>query len=66
MEFHHLDASEKEFAISVDGIYRSWEKVQKELESCVMLCANCHAEIHAGVRILALRASPEQSTIAAS
>lgn len=66
LEFHHPDASTKEFAISDDGIYRRWEKVQKELESCVMLCANCHAEIHAGVRILALHASPEQSTIAAS
>jgi predicted HNH restriction endonuclease len=31
-----------------------------------MLCANCHAEIHGGVRILPLHASPEHSTIAAS
>jgi hypothetical protein len=66
MEFHHPDPSKKEFAISVDGVYRSWEKVRKELESCVMLCANCHAEIHAGVRTLALHASLEESTIAAS
>ena len=43
MEFHHPDPSRKEFAISVDGIYRPWEKIRKELESCVMLCANCHA-----------------------
>ena len=54
LEFHHPDPSKKEFAISVDGIYRSWDKVQKELENCVMLCANCHAEIHAGVRVLDL------------
>lgn len=54
LEFHHPDPSKKEFAISVDGIYRSWEKIQKELENCVMLCANCHAEIHAGVRVLDL------------
>jgi len=54
MEFHHPDPSKKEFAISVDGIYRPWEKIRKELESCVMLCANCHAEIHAGVRSVAL------------
>jgi len=54
MEFHHPDPKKKEFAISVDGIYRPWEKIRKELESCVMLCANCHAEIHAGVRSLGL------------
>ena len=52
MEFHHPDPSKKEFAISVDGIYRPWEKIRKELESCVMLCANCHAEVHAGLRNL--------------
>jgi hypothetical protein len=68
LEFHHPDASKKEFAISVDGIYRSWERVQKELENCVMLCANCHAEVHAGVRVLnlTLRPSPDELTIAAS
>ena len=68
MEFHHPDPSKKEFAISVDGIYRTWEKVQKELESCVMLCANCHAEVHAGVRVLdvTLPSSHEAATIAAS
>ena len=54
MEFHHPDPKKKEFAISVDGIYRPWEKIRKELESCVMLCANRHAEIHAGVRSLGL------------
>jgi hypothetical protein len=68
MEFHHPDPSNKEFAISVDGIFRTWEKVRKELESCVMLCANCHAEVHAGVRSLALRlgAQSEPATMAAS
>ena len=68
LEFHHPDARKKEFAISVDGIYRSWERVEKELENCVMLCANCHAEVHAGVRALdvVLAAVPEQSIAAAS
>lgn len=51
-EFHHLDASEKDFGISEDGIMRRWEKVIAELAKCVMLCANCHREVHAGVREL--------------
>jgi hypothetical protein len=68
MEFHHPDPSKKEFAISVDGIYRTWEKIRKELESCVMLCANCHAEVHACVRILTapLGVRSEPATGAAS
>jgi hypothetical protein len=68
LEFHHPNASKKEFAISDDGIYRSWEKVQKELQNCVMLCANCHAEIHAGVRVLnpALPSTLERPIVAAS
>jgi hypothetical protein len=68
LEFHHPDATKKEFAISVDGIYRSWERVQRELESCVMLCANCHAEVHAGFRVLDVnvRPSTQQLNIAVS
>lgn len=54
-EFHHLDASRKDFGISEDGVVRRWEKVVSELAKCVMLCANCHREIHAGVRDLGER-----------
>jgi len=64
MEFHHPDPTKKEFAISVDGIYRSWEKVQKELAVCLMLCANCHAEVHAGVRTLERTAAAVAETVA--
>lgn len=51
-EFHHWNASEKEFGISETGIPHSWERVVAELAKCVMLCANCHREVHAGVREL--------------
>ena len=51
-EFHHLDAGTKDFAISSDGVPRSWDTVVAELAKCVMLCANCHREVHAGVREL--------------
>ena len=49
LEFHHLDSSKKDFGISAQGYTRSWEKVKKELNKCVLLCANCHREIHDGV-----------------
>jgi len=51
-EFHHWDASEKKFGISRDGLSRPWEAIAEELLKCVMLCANCHREVHAGVRLL--------------
>jgi hypothetical protein len=57
LQFHHRDPAAKEFAMSTDGIYRRWEKIARELAKCVMLCANCHAEIHAGVRELPVDAT---------
>lgn len=46
LEFHHKDPSIKEFAISAKGYTRSWDKVKIELDKCVLVCANCHREIH--------------------
>ena len=51
-EFHHWDADQKAFGISQDGNTRSWQRVLAELQKCVMLCANCHREVHSGVRRL--------------
>jgi len=51
-EFHHWDAHEKKFGISRDGMSRPWEAIAEELLKCVMLCANCHREVHAGARVL--------------
>jgi predicted HNH restriction endonuclease len=47
LEFHHRDPSQKDFSVSADGCTRSWARVKKELDKCVMLCANCHREVHA-------------------
>lgn len=52
LEFHHLDPFEKDFTFSQ---YKgSWENNKKELEKCVLLCANCHREVHAGITKLEL------------
>ena len=47
LEFHHLNPTQKEFALSKQGHTRSWEKIKIELDKCVLLCANCHRELHA-------------------
>ena len=49
LDFHHIDPNEKEFGIAASGIIVSWERVKKEIEKCVLLCANCHREFHAGL-----------------
>lgn len=44
LEFHHLDPTQKDFTIS--DTHRSWEDVKPELDKCILVCANCHRELH--------------------
>ena len=44
-DFHHINSEDKDFNISNISTL-SWEKVKKELDKCIMLCANCHRELH--------------------
>ena len=46
LSFHHIDPKTKSFGISMRGMTRSWKKIEEELQKCVLLCANCHCEIH--------------------
>lgn len=48
LHFHHVDASTKKFSIS-SGVTRNWEDTLYELRKCVLVCANCHMEIHDGL-----------------
>ena len=50
LEFHHLTSTKKDFGISSKGYTRSWEKIRAELDKCVLLCANCHREIHSSLQ----------------
>lgn len=43
LEYDHIDRSKKVFKMSKAHWY-SWDKIHKELENCVVLCANCHRE----------------------
>ena len=48
IQFHHADASTKELSIA-DAVRRGWSRARivREIEKCVVLCANCHAKHHA-------------------
>lgn len=45
-DFHHLNPREKDFDISSRVAWS--DTLEAELKKCVLLCANCHREAHAG------------------
>ncbi len=45
LDFHHLEPEKKEFNWN-RASKQPWPIVIKELEKCICLCKNCHAEIH--------------------
>lgn len=48
LEFHHKDPTQKEFTIGSTWTM-SQVRLKSEIDKCVILCANCHRELHAGI-----------------
>lgn len=47
LHFHHTDASLKENTVSrLAGQGASTTRILQEMQKCVVVCANCHGEIH--------------------
>ncbi len=51
LEFHHIDPSKKDFTLAHAKL-TSFEKVKNELDKCILICSNCHRELHAGLLFL--------------
>lgn len=49
LEFHHLEPSKKEFGLSMNGLTRKYEDMLQEAKKCILICANCHREVEAGL-----------------
>ena len=49
LEFHHLNQETKSFGIG-NGDIRSLKRLKEEADKCIMVCPNCHKEIHAKIR----------------
>ena len=45
LQFHHTDPKNKDFNISSKGT-KSYKKVLEEARKCILICSNCHFEIH--------------------
>jgi hypothetical protein len=50
LEFHHLDPTQKDFNLSKLKKNKFDEKIKDELDKCILVCANCHREIHHELR----------------
>jgi transposase len=48
LQFHHLDRDRKAFHIGQRGHTRSFARCLAEARKCILLCANCHAEVEGG------------------
>lgn len=46
LDFHHLNPKQKKFSLSKER-KSIWSKgIKEELDKCILLCANCHRELH--------------------
>lgn len=48
LEFHHRDPNEKDFTVTMH-LSSGFAKIKAEIDKCVVLCANCHKKVHAGI-----------------
>lgn len=45
LDFHHIIPEEKEGNLK-DLFSRNWATIEKEIDKCILLCANCHRAEH--------------------
>jgi transposase len=51
LHFHHVDPINKRVAINAKGVALALDTVRAEAAKCVLLCANCHAEVGGRLRM---------------
>lgn len=51
LEFHHIDPTQKDFGIGRVNLRQFSDTIKRELDKCVVLCSNCHKEVHFELRI---------------
>ena len=49
LDFHHLDPDKKDNGVCHLLRTRSFKAAAEESKKCVLLCANCHRELHDGL-----------------
>jgi hypothetical protein len=46
LDFHHADPDQKEYSIAKLKNNGSKPKLLKEISKCIILCSNCHRDLH--------------------
>lgn len=52
--FHHINETTKKFNLSSTNLERNMDLILKEVKKCVLLCHNCHSEVHEGLHDIKL------------
>jgi predicted HNH restriction endonuclease len=50
-DFHHINPEEKLFEIAHSKMTLTNDNMRNELDKCLLLCANCHLELHQKQRL---------------
>jgi hypothetical protein len=45
LDFHHIDPNDKEYSVASMNKF-PYKRLAKEINKCVLLCANCHRDLH--------------------
>ena len=52
LEFHHINPDKKDFTIAKIRQYKFDKVIKNELDKCMLLCSNCHRELHGGLYVV--------------
>ena len=53
LAFHHIDPKRKDLTFAdTRANPQKWNLIVEELRKCILVCHNCHAEIHVGIRTI--------------
>ena len=53
LALHHLDPKQKDIGFGlIRANPKNWKIIVLELKKCVLICHNCHSEVHSGIAVI--------------